>query len=72
MNGIYDLELDVDELRCDLLEARTEALGLADELADAVEQGRTAEAVRVAANYQQARTKIRRLVTALRVEEGNR
>jgi hypothetical protein len=66
---MFDLELDVDELRCQLVEARAEALGLADELAEAVEQGRHADAVRVAANYRQTRTQIRRLVTALRVEE---
>jgi hypothetical protein len=60
-------EVDVDELRAHLVEETSEALRLADELAFTVETGE-----RVAANYRQARNRMRTLRNLIRIEDGNR
>lgn len=69
----YDLELDVDEIRCRLLIETNEALELADALSFAIEVDEPAERrERIAAKYRESRARMRQLRTLLRVEEGNR
>jgi hypothetical protein len=73
MAPLVDSILDVDELRAHLVEETSEALGLADELAFAVETGEDGPACqRVAANYRQARNRMRTLRNLIRTEDGNR
>jgi hypothetical protein len=67
------IEVDVDELRAHLVEETSEALALADELAFAVETGEPVAACqRAAANYRQARNRMRTLRNLIRIEDGNR
>lgn len=68
-----DLELDVDTLRCELLEETAVALGLADDLSFLIETAApAADRDRVLANYRQVRARMRTLRALLRVEEGCR
>lgn len=65
------LDLDIDEMRARLLEETSEALGIADELALAVETGEGTEQ-RLAGSYRMVRERIRALRLLIRAEEGSR
>lgn len=65
---MIDLDtIDVDDLRADLREAEESAFALADELAASAQSGAAADVAALAANYVQARTKCRRLRSAIKV-----
>lgn len=64
--------LDVDELRCRLVEETNEALGLGDELAVAVDEGRITDARQLSGRLHQVRNRMRALRSYIRVEEGSR